>query len=121
MKKDGGGSNIPAPNETATQVNMHSLKNENGVRAFKLTFIFFPQTRDRLAAALQNRDLLRSIGEYEEFQPVDARHVREIRAIFECLGGYGFQLGPARKKEPPSLTSMIGIPPNKVVRTEKVS
>jgi exocyst complex protein 7 len=78
------------------------------------------QTRDRLAAALQNRDLLRSIGEFEEQQPVEARLVRELRGIFECLSGNGFQLVPQHNHEPPGLAHHFGIPANRVVRTEKV-
>jgi len=78
------------------------------------------QTRDRLAAALQNRDLLRSIGEFEEFQPVEARLVRELRGIFECLGGNGFHLSPPHRHEPPGLAHHFGHPANRVVRTEKV-
>lgn len=78
------------------------------------------QTRDRLAAALQNRDLLRSIGEFEEYQPVEARLVRELRGIFECLGGNGFQLDPPHRNEPPGLSHHFGHPANRVVRTEKV-
>jgi exocyst complex protein 7 len=73
-----------------------------------------------LAAALQNRDLLRSIGEFEEYQPVEARLVRELRGIFECLSGNGFQLSPPHKHEPPGLAHHFGIPANRVVRTEKV-
>jgi exocyst complex protein 7 len=85
---------------------------------------FFPstsfQTRSRLSAALQNRDLLRSIGEFEEYQPVEARLVRELRGIFEALVGNGFQLMPPPKNEPPGLAHHFGIPANRVVRTEKV-
>jgi exocyst complex component 7 len=73
-----------------------------------------------LSQALQNRDLLRSIGEFEEYQPVEARLVRELRGIFECLGGNGFQLTPAPKTEPPGLAHVFGIPANRVIRTEKV-
>eukprot|EP00934_Nitzschia_sp_Nitz4_P000030 Nitzschia sp. Nitz4//scaffold196_size54656//42556//45057//NITZ4_006646-RA/size54656-augustus-gene-0.37-mRNA-1//1//CDS//3329540447//30//frame0 len=78
------------------------------------------QTRDRLSAALQNRDLLRSIGEFEEQQPIEARLVRELRGIFEALGGNGYQLVPPPKNEPPGLAHHFGIPANRVVRTEKV-
>lgn len=73
-----------------------------------------------MSAALQNRDLLRSIGEFEEHQPVEARLVRELRGIFEALGGNGYQLVPAPKNEPPGLAHHFGIPANRVVRTEKV-
>mmetsp|Transcript_5531 Transcript_5531/g.13672 ORF Transcript_5531/g.13672 Transcript_5531/m.13672 type:complete len:786 (-) Transcript_5531:46-2403(-) len=79
------------------------------------------QTRDRLAAALQNRDLLRSIGEFEEYQPVEARLVRELRGIFESLGGNGFQLGLPHRHEPPGLTQHFGHTANRVFRTEKVA
>jgi len=77
-------------------------------------------TRDRLTKALQNRDLLKSIGEYEEQQPVESRPIREMRAVFECLGGEGHHLGPIRKTEPSSLTEAFGVPANRVIRTEKV-
>ena len=69
---------------------------------------------------MQNRDLLRSIGEYEEYQPVEPRLVRELRGIFEALSGNGYQLGPPPKNEPPGLAYHFGIPANRVVRTEKV-
>jgi exocyst complex protein 7 len=69
---------------------------------------------------LQNRDLLRSIGEYEEYQPVEARFVRELRGIFECLSGNGYQLLPPPSTEPPGLQYAFGVPAGKVVRTEKV-
>jgi exocyst complex protein 7 len=69
---------------------------------------------------LQNRDLLRSIGEFEEYQPVEARLVRELRGIFECLGGNGFQLQSPHKAEPSGLAHAFGLPANRVVRTEKV-
>jgi len=73
-----------------------------------------------LAAALQNRDLLKSIGEYEEYQPVEARPIREIRNVFECLGSNGYNLGPVSKREYPGLQKIFGIPAHKVTRTEKV-
>lgn len=79
-----------------------------------------PETRARLAAALQNRDLLKSIGEYEEYQPVEARPIREIRNVFEGLGSNGYNLGPVSKREYPGLAKLFGIPAHKVVRTEKV-
>jgi exocyst complex component 7 len=78
------------------------------------------QTRARLASALQNRDLLKSIGEYEEYQPVEARPIREIRAVFDCLGSHGYNLGPISKREHSGLASIFGIPAQKVIRTEKV-
>lgn len=64
--------------------------------------------------------MLRSIGEFEEFQPIEPRLVRELRGIFEALGGNGYQLGPTPKNEPPGLAHHFGIPANRVVRTEKV-
>jgi len=75
------------------------------------------ETRRRLTAALQNRDLLKSVGEYEEFLPLDTRAVRELRAVFECLGSEGCYLGPESNR--PSY-SPVEIPNNKVTRTEKV-
>lgn len=82
------------------------------------------KTRDRLQEALQNRDLMKSIGEYEEYLPLSTRVVRELRAIFECLGGMtsnGTRLllsseAPSRVADPsPSLP-----PGGKILRTEKV-
>eukprot|EP00566_Odontella_aurita_P004666 CAMPEP_0113594808 /NCGR_PEP_ID=MMETSP0015_2-20120614/39296_1 /TAXON_ID=2838 /ORGANISM="Odontella" /LENGTH=793 /DNA_ID=CAMNT_0000501873 /DNA_START=138 /DNA_END=2520 /DNA_ORIENTATION=+ /assembly_acc=CAM_ASM_000160 len=88
----GKGGNVPGKNETAAD------------------------TRIRLSQALQNRDLMKSVGEYEEYLPLDTRPVRELRAIFECLGGDGSQLGFSdgivRQRVFPA--------PSKVVRTEKV-
>jgi len=85
------------------------------------------KTRDRLQDALQNRDLMKSIGEYEEYLPLSTRVVRELRAIYECLGGMptngtGLILAPlsqsmARSLSPPEPC----LPPGgKVLRTEKV-
>ncbi|KAL7490022.1 hypothetical protein ACHAW6_015741 [Cyclotella cf. meneghiniana] len=82
-------------------------------------------TRDRLQDALQNRDLMKTIGEYEEYLPLSTRVVRELRAIFECLGGMstnGLDLMistgamPAKAYDPqPALP-----PGGKILRTEKV-
>jgi len=69
---------------------------------------------------LQNRNLLKSIGEFEEFQPCEARPTREVRSIFECLGSHGYLLGPMSKREPAGLAQIFGIPANRVLRTEKV-
>ncbi|KAL7545865.1 hypothetical protein ACHAWF_009221 [Thalassiosira exigua] len=83
--------------------------------------------RDRLQEALQNRDLMKSVGEYEEYLPLSTRAVRELRAIFECLGGMpsdgrGLALQPlkpslARALPPPAPAAPAG---GKVLRTEKV-
>jgi exocyst complex component 7 len=84
-----------------------------------------------LAAALQNRNLLKSIGEYEEYQPVEARPIREIRSIFECLGSHGYHLGDNNgnkksggtstpRREPAGLANIFGVAASKVIRTEKV-
>ena len=43
------------------------------------------EARMRFNAAVQNRDLMKSVGEYEEYLPLTTRMVRELRAIFECL------------------------------------
>lgn len=114
-KKD---QNVPASEESAHQVSLLSF-----IASSFLIFIRsidFIQTRQRLAAALQNRNLLKSIGEFEEYQPVEARPIREIRSIFDCLGSHGYHLGPLSKREPPGLANIFGIPANKVARTEKV-
>jgi exocyst complex protein 7 len=83
------------------------------------------KTRDRLQEALQNRDLMKSIGEYEEYLPLSTRVVRELRAIFECLGGMpsdgtGLLLSSASVPSyiPPPEPSLP--PGGKVLRTEKV-
>ncbi|KAL7556864.1 hypothetical protein ACA910_011833 [Epithemia clementina (nom. ined.)] len=78
------------------------------------------QARERLNKALQNRDLLKSIGEYDEYQPLEARPIREMRAIFECLGSYGYGLGPAPRREPSGLVAIFGLQPQHISRTEKV-
>ena len=70
--------------------------------------------------ALQNRDLLKNIGEYDEYQPLEARPIREIRHIFDCLGSYGYSLGPAPKREPAGLAAIFGLQPQHITRTEKV-
>eukprot|EP00563_Minutocellus_polymorphus_P000833 CAMPEP_0181031546 /NCGR_PEP_ID=MMETSP1070-20121207/6288_1 /TAXON_ID=265543 /ORGANISM="Minutocellus polymorphus, Strain NH13" /LENGTH=864 /DNA_ID=CAMNT_0023108927 /DNA_START=198 /DNA_END=2792 /DNA_ORIENTATION=- len=76
------------------------------------------ETRLRLSAALQNRDLMKSVGEYEECLPLDSRPVRELRAVFECLGGEAAHLGP----NPMDMVLRSRVKPemSKVVRTEKV-
>jgi hypothetical protein len=97
-------------------------------------------TRKRLSDALANRDLMKSVGEYEDFFPLETRAVREMKAVMECLGGdttvntsstrnnddslgygksggWGSYLGPKDKRPRPRME----LPPNgKVVRTEKV-
>ena len=85
------------------------------------------KTRDRLQDALQNRDLMKSIGEYEEYLPLSTRVVRELRAIFECLGGMptngtGLILSPLTPKLARALPSIEPERPlgGKVLRTEKV-
>lgn len=44
------------------------------------------QTRDRLTTALNDRTLLQSVGEYEEFLPFNRDEVHFQRVIFETLG-----------------------------------
>jgi hypothetical protein len=63
---------------------------------------------------------MKCIGEYEEHQPIEARPVREMRAVLECLANDGYHLGPPRKREPSALVQSFGIPANKAIRTEKV-
>ena len=60
------------------------------------------------------------LGNFKEHQPVEARLVRGLRGIFECLSGNGFQLVPPHKQEPPGLAHHFGILANRVLRTEKV-
>ena len=76
------------------------------------------ETRLRLSKALQNRDLMKAVGEYEESLPLDSRPVRELRAVFECLGGEAAHLGP----NPMDMVLRSRVKPemSKVVRTEKV-
>lgn len=76
------------------------------------------KTRIRLNAALQNRDLMKSVGEYEEYLPLDTRPVRELRAIFECLGGENSNLGPPIGNGPRPNKYLTSV--SKVVRTEKI-
>ena len=86
------------------------------------------RTRDRLQEALQNRDLMKSIGEYEEYLPLSTRVVRELRAIFECLGGMpsdGIDLLLSSSATTFNVRNMPPIEPSlppggKVLRTEKV-
>lgn len=84
------------------------------------------ETRDRLQDALQNRDLMKSIGEYEEYLPLSTRVVRELRAIFECLGGMSSNNGVALMIGSGAMPSSAVeptpcLPPGgKVLRTEKV-
>lgn len=85
------------------------------------------RTRHRLQDALQNRDLMKSIGEYEEYLPLSTRVVRELRAIFECLGGMPSDGERLLLVRPPSPSSRAppspepALPPGgKVLRTEKV-
>lgn len=70
---------------------------------------------------------MKSIGEYEEYLPLSTRVVRELRAIYECLGGMpsngtDLVLSPLS----PSIQRSVqnpepSLPPGgKVLRTEKV-
>lgn len=80
-------------------------------------------TRERLSAALQNRDLMKSVGEYEESLPLDTRTVRELRAMFECLGGAGCFLNPTTRPTPESIMKRLSkyqAAAGKVSRTEKI-
>ena len=64
--------------------------------------------------------MLKSIGEYDEYQPLEARPIREMRSIFECLSSHGYSLSPAPKREPTGLTAIFGLQPQHISRTEKV-
>jgi len=61
--------------------------------------------------------LLKQIGESEEYQPIEARPIREIRSIFDCLASHGYALGPLPQREPPGLRPLFAAT---VARTEKV-
>jgi exocyst complex protein 7 len=63
--------------------------------------------------------LLKSIGEVEEFQPLEARPIREVRSVFGCLGGHGYTVSPSRR-EPPGLDKVFNYQPQQIARTEKV-
>jgi exocyst complex protein 7 len=86
-------------------------------------------TRRRLTDALQKKDLLKSVGEYEDFFPLDSTSLREIRAIMECLRGdannNGSYLGASsilqQREAQQQKAPLSDIPPGtKVIRTEKV-
>ncbi len=80
-------------------------------------------TRERLTAALQNRDLMKSVGEYEESLPLDTRTVRELRAIFECLGGDGSFLNTEISPKSGDIMKKLQVyqvAAGKVSRTEKI-
>lgn len=51
---------------------------------------------------------------------MEARPIREIRSVFDCLGSNGYNLGPVSKREAPGLASIFNVAAHKVVRTEKV-
>ena len=84
------------------------------------------ETRLRLSAALQKRDLMASVGECAESLPLDSRPVRELRAVFECLGGEAAHLGPDPMGMVRRSRGMMqkggggGAAGARVVRTEKV-
>lgn len=87
-------------------------------------------TRHRLTEALKKRDLMKEVGEYEESLPLDTRTVRELRAIFECLGGEdGYFLGTqnvsnaaadSKMTETVEKLQTYQLAVSKVSRTEKI-
>ena len=83
-------------------------------------------TRRRLSEALQNRDLMKSVGEYEEHLPLDTRTVRELRAMYECLTGSNCFLGshnPSMKHQSVEIMNILKKYQSasaKVTRTEKI-
>jgi len=76
-----------------------------------------PETRHRLGEALQKKDLMNSVGEYEDVFPLEPRPVREIRAVMDCLGGDGSYLGPPERRPKANFNMQQN---NKAVRTEKI-
>jgi len=124
---------LPGNNPTQTRANRGS--SYPTVSHAKETSV---DTRKRLSDALANRDLMKSVGEYEDSFPLDTRQVRELKSVMECLNGdqgensllndsitgldtaqgiWGSYLGPPHKRP----KAKIEMPPSgKVVRTEKV-
>jgi len=87
----GGGNNNDDASTIATNITFGTRATAmgNGMNLNPHAVETARDTRERLTAALQNRDLMKSVGEYEESLPLDTRTVRELRAIFECMGGDG--------------------------------
>ena len=115
----------PAPDANSRKSSAATRRSSTRVTAAERSEETASKTRDRLQEALQNRDLMKSIGEYEEYLPLSTRVVRELRAIFECLGGMPTD-GSSLLLSSSSVPSYIpppepSLPPGgKVLRTEKV-
>ena len=62
------------------------------------------QTRQRLTTALNNRTLMQSVGEYEEYIPLNKEEIHELRIIFECLADK--QDNPRLSALPDDLTNL---------------
>lgn len=67
---------------------------------------------------------MKEVGEYEESLPLDTRTVRELRAIFECLGGGGdgsfLSISSLAENEIMGKIQKYQIDASKVSRTEKI-
>jgi exocyst complex protein 7 len=106
---------------------MDATKNTSNSSMMQVPYESAAEARMRFNTAVQNRDLMKSVGEYEEYLPLTTRMVRELRAIFECLGEkknfWGCALGDNATDE---LTALVqanmkkkrGM--NEVTRTEPV-
>mmetsp|Transcript_15238 Transcript_15238/g.29738 ORF Transcript_15238/g.29738 Transcript_15238/m.29738 type:complete len:849 (+) Transcript_15238:205-2751(+) len=121
----GAGAAVRRKVEGAPLVEDKDGKKKPAMRAANRAEEAAAQTRDRLQEALQNRDLMKTIGEYEEYLPLSTRVVRELRAIFECLGamstnGSGLVLSPLNKSFTIPPPEPILPPGGKIMRTEKV-
>lgn len=80
-------------------------------------------TRMRLSDALQNRDLMKSVGEYDEYLPLDTRTVRELRAMYECLTGSNCFLNSTKSPSSDDIMKYLQkyqTAAGKVTRTEKI-
>jgi len=77
-------------------------------------------SRKRFTTALQNRNVVESVGEYEEFLCLDSRAVRELRSLMECLGSEKSRLGESQsdQKDASSIDDIF-VDSKKVIRTEK--
>jgi exocyst complex protein 7 len=115
-------STVPAPKGEGLG------KDKNGSTSMmQVPYESAAEARIRFNTAVQNRDLMKSIGEFEEYLPLTTRMVRELRAIFECLGEkktfWGCALGDNVMEEMNVIITMNmkkKLVMNEVTRTEPV-
>ena len=124
-RKVEGASTVMVESKSGRSMGKRSVSTSTRVTVAERSEESASKTRDRLQEALQNRDLMKSVGEYEEYLPLSTRVVRELRAIFECLGGM-YTDGTTLLLSSSSVPSYVpppepALPPGgKVLRTEKV-